>query len=83
MKKEQAIKAILFSIVILAAITAVYAANDQQDKNCVAKPMTGISVASITQGVSFIMAGGTGPILILVIAFIVGMIVSHVIWGGF
>ena len=82
MKKEQAIKAILFSIVVLAAITAVYAAK-QQEENCVAKPAAGVSVAAITQGISFIMAGGVGPLLVLVIAFIVGMIVSHVIWGGF
>lgn len=82
MKKEDAIRAILFGIVILAAITAVYAAKEQEE-NCVIKPASGISVASLTQGISFIMAGGAGPILVLVIAFIIGMIVSHVIWGGF
>ena len=82
MEKEQAFKILLLSIVVLAAVTSVYAAK-KDDVECIPKPVAGFSIASISQGVSYLMAGGTGPILILVIAFIVGMVVSHVIWGGF
>ncbi|MFO7872479.1 MAG: hypothetical protein R6U26_02430 [Candidatus Undinarchaeales archaeon] len=81
MDKKQAIKVTLFSIVALAFVTGAFAA--EEETNCITKPAAGVSVASVTEGISFIMAGGIGPLLILVIAFVVGMIVSHVLWGGF
>lgn len=86
MEKEQAFKLLLLSMVILATVTAtvtavVAARTDEVE--CIPKPVAGLSLSSVSQGVGYIMAGGVGPLLILVIAFIVGMVVSHVVWGGF
>jgi hypothetical protein len=82
MEKQTAIKLMLFGIVLLASLSAVNAQR-RGEEECIAPPSEGLSIGSISDGFSFIMAGGMSTILILAIAFILGMIVSHLIWGGF
>jgi len=81
MKKQTALMALLFGMIFLASVAGVVAR--EEETPCIPQPAQGVSVASITQGISYIMAGGTGPVLILAVAFLVGMVVSHIIWGGF
>lgn len=83
MEKQTAIKIMLFGIVLLASLTAVSAQTRRGEEECVAPPASGLSIGSISEGFSFIMAGGMSTVLILAIAFILGMVVSHLIWGGF
>lgn len=83
MNKKQALSLVLFSMVALAAVTGTFAARDEEKSNCVPKPAGGFSIAAVSQGISFIMSGGMGPLIILVIAFVIGMVVSHLLWGGF
>lgn len=58
-------------------------ARADKEKPCVAQPSQELGVAAITEGVGFIMSGGIGPILMLVIAFIIGLLVSHAFWSTF
>ena len=83
MKINNIIKATLSSMAALATTAVAAFAQRGEEIACIAKPAEGLSVAAVTQGMSFILAGGVGPILILVVAFIVGMVISHVLWGGF
>ena len=73
----------IVGMMLLTMITAVNAARDDEEEEMVVKPTQDLSVAAFTEGISYIMAGGLGPILILTIAFVVGMIISHLVWGGF
>jgi hypothetical protein len=82
MDKKLALQVLLVSLVLMTMVTAVSAAREEEE-NCVVKPASGISVSTVTQGISFIMAGGTGPLIILAIAFVLGLVVSHLLWGGF
>lgn len=81
MNKKSVIISLIVGLVVIASLAAVYA--KEEDAGCVPIPSGEFGVATITQGVSFILAGGIAPLIILVIAFIVGLVVSHVIWGGF
>ena len=81
MDRKTAMQLMLVSFVVIASLTAVYAKEDEE--NCVVKPASGVSATSLTQGVSYIMAGGTGPLLVMLIVAIIAMAISHIIWGGF
>jgi hypothetical protein len=81
MNRQTALMVMLVSIVFLASVAGVVAREDEVP--CIPQPAQGLSLGAITQSISYIMAGGIGPILILAIAFIVGMLVSHIVWGGF
>lgn len=81
MNKHTALMALLITSIFLASVAGVIARGDETP--CIPQPAQGISVDSIAGGVTYIMAGGVGPILILAVAFIVGLVVSHLVWGGF
>lgn len=82
MESKLAAKLLIMSIVVIASLTAVYAAKETCE-GMVAKPSGGLSIATITGGINFIMAGGIGSVLILVIAFVLGFVISHVVWRSF
>ena len=67
---------------LLTLVSAVHAAREDEE-SMVAKPTQELGLAAVTEGIMYIIAGGMGPIIILVIAFIIGMVISHLIWGGF
>ncbi len=71
----------LTSFVAFAAATT--SGRGDQQQACVPQPSQELGVAALSEGVGFIMAGGLGPILMLVIAFVIGIIVSHVFWTSF
>ena len=82
-------KLIAFAFVAVLALSAVIVEAQSSrrgtdgEQACIAKPAQGLGIAAITEGVSFIMQGGNGPILMLVISFIIGMLVSHAFWTTF
>ena len=71
---------VLGSVAILAQQSTGRASTE---KPCVTQPAQDLGIASITEGAGYIMSGGIGPILLLVIAFIIGMLVSHAVWSTF
>lgn len=81
MDKKTIALVLIVSVFLLTMVSAVCAKADEE--NMVAKPSQEIGIAAVTEGVGYIFAGGLGPILILVIAFIIGMVISHVMFGGF
>lgn len=83
MDGKLAVKILLVSIVAIASITAVYAATQKGCEGYIQKPAQGVSVNAFTEGISFIMAGGIGPLLILVLAFVIGFLISHLVWSSF
>ncbi|MFH1424401.1 MAG: hypothetical protein ABIG20_01835 [archaeon] len=84
MDKKTIALAFIVGIFLLNMVFAVSAARtEDKDQEMVAKPTGELGIAAVTEGASYIMNGGVGPLLILAIAFIVGMIVSHLVWGGF
>lgn len=80
MNKQQILAILVIGLVALSMISAVYAKKEEVE--CVPKPIEGISIASVTQSFAFLFSGGMGPLLILALALIIGMIVSYLIWGG-
>ncbi len=82
-------KTLMLAFVLAVALSSMVAFGQEgksradKDRPCVAQPSQDLGVAAITEGVGFIMAGGFGPILMLVIAFIIGMLVSHAVWSTF
>ena len=70
------------SFVAFAATESRTSRGDQQQA-CIPQPSQQLGVAALSEGVGFIMQGGIGPILMLVIAFIIGMLVSHAFWTAF
>lgn len=81
------LKILVFAFIAVLALTAVVAEAQRErgdkEQACIPQPSQQLGVAAITEGVGFIMQGGIGPILMLVIAFIIGMLVSHVFWTTF
>ena len=78
----------MLALVFVLALSAVIvsAQTDRRtdtEKPCIAQPDQNLGIAAVTEGISFIMSGGIGPILMLVIAFIIGMLVSHMVWSTF
>lgn len=81
-------KILMLAFVLVLALGAVVISAQEsrrasQEKPCIAQPSQNLGVAAITEGVGFIMAGGIGPIIMLVIAFVIGMLVSHAFWSTF
>jgi len=81
-------KILAFAFVAVLALSAVIveaqsSRRSDQESACINQPSQQLGVAALTEGVSFIMQGGIGPILMLVIAFIIGMLVSHAFWTTF
>lgn len=81
-------KLIALAFVAVLALTAIVAEAQSSRRSgeeaaCINQPSQQLGIAAITEGVSFIMQGGIGPILMLVIAFIIGMLVSHAFWTAF
>ena len=81
-------KTLVLAFVLALAFSSIFAfgasgTRADKEKPCVAQPSQDLGVAAITEGVGFIMAGGIGPILMLVIAFVIGMLVSHAVWSTF
>ena len=79
---------ILAFVLVLALGAFVVVAQDSsrradKEKPCIAQPDQNLGIGAITEGVGFIMAGGIGPIIMLVIAFIIGLLVSHAFWSTF
>ncbi|HIJ98373.1 TPA: hypothetical protein H1005_00310 [archaeon] len=80
---------ILILALVLALVLGAFVVSAQdtrradKEKPCVAQPDQNLGIAAITEGIGFIMAGGLGPILMLVIAFIIGLLVSHAFWSTF
>jgi len=85
MEIKTLIKTSLASLSALATVgvTVLAQRGAQQAAECVAKPAAGLSAEGVLQGITFIAAGGSAPVVLLVLAFVVGLIVSHVLWGGF
>jgi len=54
-----------------------------EETNCATMPPSTLSLGAFTGGIAFIFAGGIGPIVILVLAFLIGMGVSYALWAGF
>jgi len=88
-RKQIAIGLILALLVITIVTSTVHAQRRRGgdasggDTACQNLPPSSFSIGAFTGGIAFIFAGGLGPIVILVLAFVIGMIVSHVLWGGF
>lgn len=81
-------KLIAFAFVAVLALSAIVveaqsSRRSGEETACINQPSQQLGIAAITEGVSFIMQGGIGPILMLVIAFIIGMLVSHAFWTTF
>ncbi len=81
-------KLIAFAFVAVLALSAVVVAaqstrRGDTEQACIPEPSQQLGIAAITEGIGFIMKGGIGPILMLVIAFIIGMLVSHAFWTTF
>jgi hypothetical protein len=87
METKIILKTALIALVVFVAIISVAEARrgaaDEDAENCILKPETGLSNASVTGGFAYIFAGGASPLIILAVAFIVGFISSHFIWHGF
>lgn len=81
MNKKTILLVLIMGLVVLASISAVSAR--KADDACVPKPPQQLGVAAVTEGISFILAGGVGPLIILAIAFIIGLIISYVMFSGF
>ena len=82
-------KTLMLALVLVLALSSVAilaqesTRRTEKEKPCIAQPSQDLGVAAIAEGIGFIMAGGIGPILMLVIAFIIGLLVSHAFWSTF
>ena len=84
MRAKTLVLALVFVLALgTMVVSAQGATRADKDKPCVAQPAQGFGVAAVTEGIGFIFAGGIGPILMLVIAFIIGMLVTHAFWSSF
>jgi len=85
MKKQYAL--ILVAVIVLTmAISAVYARDPrsgEEEVACVAKPATAFGLAMVTESAVYLFSGGVGPLLILALAVVLAVILTHVIWTGF
>jgi len=82
MNKQKILAVLVIGLVLLTCVTAVYAKDEECDCG-IPKPAASLSLATVTQSATYLFAGGLGPLLFLALAFVIGLIVSHVIWGGF
>ena len=76
------LKVLLLAVVVVAAVSTVAFGARQDEAECVPKPPSEFGAAMFTQGIGFLAEGGLGAILWLIIAFILGMVISHLLWGG-
>ncbi len=85
MRAKILVLAIVFALALGAFVVSAQesARRSDKEKPCIAQPDQNLGIAAITEGIGFIMAGGIGPILMLVIAFVIGMLVSHAVWSTF
>ncbi|MFH1450396.1 MAG: hypothetical protein ABIF92_00250 [archaeon] len=82
MKKQYAL-ILMAVIVMIAAVSAVYARTTNEDEACIPKPTGAFSLAMVTESAMYLFSGGLGPILIIALVAILAAIISHLIWGGF
>jgi len=85
MKKQYAL--ILVAVIVLTmAISAVYARSprgDEEEVACIAKPATAFGLAMMTESAVYLFSGGMGPLLIVALAVVIAVILTHVLWTGF
>ena len=81
-------KTLMLAFVLVLAlgsfiVSAQETRRTDKETACINQPNQQLGISAITEGIGFIMAGGLGPILMLVIAFIIGLLVSHAFWSTF
>lgn len=89
MMKKQFALLIIAAVLLIASVSAVFAATSSRtskadaEQACVAKPASGFSFAMVTESAVYLFSGGIGPILMLALVAVISAIVSHLIWSGF
>jgi len=81
MNKKVVLMTVLLSLVVLGSLAGAYARKD--DDACIPQPSQALGIAAVTEGISFLIAGGIGPLLILGIVFLIGLVISYFAFSGF